>query len=245
MFAITKQVEIFMLQQVRDMYPPGKQPSVRWLSKRAKATNTLCNGGRRVFVLGDRVPFLIEGKQWPSGEPIKSRFEKGTARSMRGSVLKNAETKQWKPPTIKRPSGYLPPSNFKRPPGDWYQRVLPECPPNLAAYIIFNRVHGRRTSEACKIKPTDIDADWRVYVYDPKGKQHIRFKLADSVIEALNRYPWRLNKYVFGFSDKVLLYRALKAACARAGVPYHVPKDTRAPCHGIRAPGRWTELEGG
>jgi hypothetical protein len=78
------------------------------------------------------------------------------------AVLKHSETKKWKPPTIKRPSGYLPDSNFKRPPRDWYARVLPECSPHLAAFLIFGRLHGRRTNEGCKIKPDVSDADWRV-----------------------------------------------------------------------------------
>jgi integrase len=161
------------------------------------------------------------------------------------AVLSCAETKTWKPPTIERPAGYLPDSNFKRPPRDWYARVLPECKPNLAAFLIFGRIHGRRTSEACKIKPDDIDADWRVTVFDPKGKQLIRFKLAAPVIDALERYPWRLNQYVFGFSSKSKVYPELREVCNRAGVPYHVPKDARAPCHGNWPPGRRPDSEGG
>ena len=139
-----------------------------------------------------------------------------------------AKSKNYTPPAIKRPEGHLAPSNFKRPPKDWFQRVLPECRPNLAAFLLFGQLHGRRTSEACRITPDDIDADtWRVRVRDTKTKQEIVLKLAEPVIEQLARYPWRLNQYVFGFSSKSRVYPALRKACKRAGVPYHVPKDAR------------------
>ncbi len=142
------------------------------------------------------------------------------------AVLNVMASKTYTPPRIKRPKGHLAPSNFKRPPKDWFQRVLPECPPNLAALLLFCRLHGRRTSEACRITPADLDTDkWRVTVHDTKTCQEIVLRLADAVIEQLERFPWRLNQYVFGFSSKSRLYPALRAACERARVPYHVPKD--------------------
>jgi integrase len=62
-------------------------------------------------------------------------------------------------------------------------------------------------------------------VWDSKGEQRIRLKLSYPVIAQLERYPWRLNQYVFGFSSKSQVYPELREACARAGVPYFVPKD--------------------
>ena len=142
------------------------------------------------------------------------------------AVLNALASKTYTPPRITRPKGHLAPSNFKRPPKDWFQRVLPECPPNLAAFLLFCRLHGRRTTEACRITPADIEADtWQVTVMDTKGEQTIRIKLAAPVIEQLSRYSWRLNQYVFGFSSKSRVYKALRPACERAGVEYHVPKD--------------------
>jgi len=142
------------------------------------------------------------------------------------AVLNAMASKEYTPPRIRRPKGHLAPSNFQKPPKDWYQRVLPECAPNLAAFLLFCRLHGRRTSEACKIMPADIDADtWHVTVRDTKVDQVIRIKLSAPVIEQLNLYRWRLNQYVFGFSSKSRIYPALRKACERAGVPYHVPKD--------------------
>lgn len=142
------------------------------------------------------------------------------------SVLHSAENATFRSPRVMRPKGWLPKSNFKRPPRDWWARVLPECSPNLAAFVLFVRLHLRRTSEACQIKPQDIDGEtWRVTVQDTKEDQEIVFKLAAPVIEQLERYPWRLNQYVFGFSSKSRVYPALREACKRAGVPYHVPKD--------------------
>jgi integrase len=142
------------------------------------------------------------------------------------AVLNAVRAKKYIPPRIKRPNSHLARSNFKRPPKDWFPRVLPECEPHLAAFLLFCRLHGRRTSEACRITPADLDADtWRVTVRDTKVGQEIVLRLASPVIEALGRYPWRLEKYVFKFSSKARVYKALKVACARAGVPYHVPKD--------------------
>lgn len=142
------------------------------------------------------------------------------------AVLRSAESATFRAPRISRPRGWLAKSNFQRPPRDWWSRVLPHCEPNLAAFVLFTRLHGRRTSEACRIKPEDIDGEtWRVTVYDTKEDQQIVFQLAAPVIDQLKRYPWRLNKYVFNFSSKSRVYPALRAACARAGVPYHRPKD--------------------
>jgi integrase len=143
------------------------------------------------------------------------------------AVLNAVASKKYKPPRIKRPKGHLAPSNYQRPPKDWFQRVLPECEPNLAAFLLFCRLHGRRTSEACRLKPADIDADtWRVTIHDTKVGQDIVLPLAGPVIDALAAYPWRLNQFVFGFSSKSRVYKPLKDACARASIPYHVPKDT-------------------
>jgi integrase len=143
------------------------------------------------------------------------------------AVLNAAASDDYTAPRIKRPKGHLPPSNFKRPSKDWWARVLPECPPNLVAFVLFCRLHGRRTGEACRITPSDIDAEsWQVTVLDTKGKQEIRIKLSQPVINALDLYPWRLNKYVFGFSSRWSVYKPLRNACERAGVEYSRPKDS-------------------
>ncbi len=138
-----------------------------------------------------------------------------------------AEKKDFRPPSIKRPKGHLAPSNFVAPPKDWWKRVVDAAEPNLAAILLFFRLHGRRTSEACNIKPEHMDRDsWRVVVHDSKCKQTIIVQLAAPVIEQLGRYEWWKLQYVFGFSTKSRLYPALKAACERAGVPYSKPKDS-------------------
>ena len=113
------------------------------------------------------------------------------------AVLNAMASKTYAPPRIKRPEGHLANSNFQKPPKDWFQRVLPECSPNLAAFLLFCRLHGRRTSEACCITPDDIDADtWQVTVRDTKADQVILIKLSTPIIEQLERYSWRLNQYV-------------------------------------------------
>ena len=136
------------------------------------------------------------------------------------------KVKEFTAPHIKRPRGWLPKSNFKRPPKDWWARVLPHCEPNLEAFLLFTRIHMRRTSEACAITPADVDVNtWRVQLWDSKEKQDISFELARPVIEALNKYEWQNKQYLFGFSSKSRVRKALVEACAKAGVPYHRPKD--------------------
>ena len=134
--------------------------------------------------------------------------------------------KGYNPPRIRRPRGWLAPSNFKKPPEDWWDRAIPHCPPHLEAYIYFTRIHMRRVSEACSIKPEDIDpVTWSVLLWDNKEEQKIWFPLAQPVIDALAKYDWRKRKYVFWLSSKSKVRAAIKAACAKAGVPYHVAKD--------------------
>ena len=134
--------------------------------------------------------------------------------------------KDFNPPRIKRPRGWLPPSNFKKPPDDWWARVVPHCSPGLEAFLWFTHAHLRRVSEACSIRPEDIDpVTWKVTLWDSKEEQWISLQLAEPVIKAFDKYEWRKKKYVFGFCDKGKVRKALVKACAKAGVPYHVPKD--------------------
>ncbi len=73
------------------------------------------------------------------------------------AVLNAVASKGYTPPRVKRPKGHLAPSNFQRPPKDWFVRVLDECAPHLAAFILFCRLHGRRTSEALGLtRPTSM-----------------------------------------------------------------------------------------
>jgi hypothetical protein len=141
------------------------------------------------------------------------------------AVLKAVESKAFRRPPLKRPANSLPDTPIEIPPDEWYAQILEAAPANIAAYILFNRFHGRRTSEGLKIKPAHVEADWHVTVRDNKGKQHIRFRLADEVVEQLNRYPWRLNQYLFGFSSKSRYYKKLKALCKEFGLKYYRPKD--------------------
>jgi integrase len=144
------------------------------------------------------------------------------------AVLNTMASKEYTPPRIRRPKGHLAPSNFQRPPKDWFQRVLPECAPNLATFLLFCRLHGRRTSEACSITPADIDVDaWRVTVRDTKADQVIRIKPAAPVIEQLGRYPWRINQYVFGQLAFILGLTA--ASALRVSLPVNCP-----PLKGVR-----------
>ena len=142
-------------------------------------------------------------------------------------VLRSLNIKGYTAPRFKRPEKHLRPSNFKRPPDDWWARVLPECSPHLKAYHLFCTLHGRRPGEAIRLTPDDIDAKtWRVFVYDSKVDQRIVLKLHPEVIKVLNTYPWREKERIFGYTSHYGIYNATKRACARAGVGYFCPKDT-------------------
>ena len=65
-------------------------------------------------------------------------------------VLRSLNIKGYTAPRFKRPEKHLRPSNFKRPPDDWWARVLPECSPHLKAYHLFCTLHGRRPGEAIR-----------------------------------------------------------------------------------------------
>ncbi|MBI4723485.1 MAG: tyrosine-type recombinase/integrase [Rhodomicrobium sp.] len=137
-----------------------------------------------------------------------------------------AETKEWRPPTFRRPKGSFPETNWKQPPKNWWKAVTATAKPKLAALILFMRIHGRRISEACAIKPEDVDREtWRVTVRDTKVGQVIQFKLATPVIAQLRRYDWQKLDFIFGYASRWSVYKPLRKACRDAGVPYHVPKD--------------------
>jgi integrase len=143
------------------------------------------------------------------------------------AVLCSISLKGYTAPRLKRPKGHLRPSNFKRPPEDWWAKVLPECSPNLRAYHLFCTLHGRRPGEARAITPADIDpVTWRVFVFDTKIGQKISFILNPKVIKALAAYPWKQSARVFGYMSHTGVNTATRKACVRAGVPYHCPKDT-------------------
>ncbi len=142
------------------------------------------------------------------------------------AVLNHVETPGWRPPQIKRPKGYLPQSNFKEPPRDWWARVVEIAPPHLSAFVLFTRLHGRRTGEAVRISAADIDRQaWTVTIRDTKTKQTILLHLATPVIEQLERYDWQGAAHVFGYSTRWSARTALKRLCERHGIPYHAPKD--------------------
>ncbi len=144
------------------------------------------------------------------------------------AVLRSAETREWRPPTITRPKGAHPPTNWKQPPKHWWRAVVDHAPPHLAALILFLRLHGRRIGEAVRIEPRDIDRDgdmWIVHIRDTKVGQRITQQLAAPVVEQLKRYEWWTLPRVFGYTNSRSPYDLLKRVCRDAGVPYHVPKD--------------------
>jgi integrase len=195
---------------------------------------------------------LSEFNQKAVNEVAAKLYPKATAATLNRqvytpiiAVLDVMASEEYTPPRLERPRGYLPKSNFKKPPKDWWKRVVAACNadglPHLGALVLFLRLHGRRPSEACRIEPRHIDREtWQVDVCDTKTDQEIRLTLAQPVIDQLSRYAWwekRIGKRkkakkdaeveyrVFGYAHRWAVTKRLKRVCARHKIPYHVPKD--------------------
>ena len=92
--------------------------------------------------------------------------------------------------------------------------------PHLAALLLFMHQTGARLSEALALAPADLDlADAAAVAHDTKnGDPRVIYLTAEMVTE-LRGLPAREGR-VFGYATKNGVYRALRQACAEAGVEY-------------------------
>jgi integrase len=134
--------------------------------------------------------------------------------------------------TILRLSGVNP--NFKRPriqkapvivpPEDWFDAVLPHCPPKLAALLITLTLRGRRVTELLDLREDAIDYETGVAVIRrTKTGDPIQVTIPEAALELLKQerpkgFTGRYSRSVFGYVSRSNVYRALAQACERAGI---------------------------
>lgn len=129
--------------------------------------------------------------------------------------------------TILRLSGWKP--DFRRPrisrkpfsvPGDeWFDALLPHCPPRLSALIAFITLTGRRITEALEA----IDnGDGTCTIGRSKTGNPVVCSVPRLVVDLLvSGGVVSSHDRLFPFGDRHNVYRALRKACQRAGVPYY------------------------
>jgi integrase len=128
--------------------------------------------------------------------------------------------------TILRMSGFRP--DFKRPkiqktqikvpPEGWFDAVLPRCPPRLAALLVFLTLTGRRITEALEATWND---DASCTIQRTKAGGAVVLRVPDLCRQLLGDMGSDTNARLFPYGDRHNVYRALRAACKRAGVPYY------------------------
>ncbi|KQT54584.1 hypothetical protein ASG43_03090 [Aureimonas sp. Leaf454] len=96
--------------------------------------------------------------------------------------------------------------------------------PHLSAIVLMMFQTGTRVSEACRVKPADLDLDKRVIVLNKTKTgtfrpKHITRELADR-IGALDLDP---EKPVFGYADRFGVRNRMIAVCRRAGIEFVSP----------------------
>ena len=112
------------------------------------------------------------------------------------------------------------------PPDTWFDALLPHCPPRLASLLVFLTLTGRRITEALEA----IDnGDGTCIIGKTKTGSAVVCRIPDLCLDFLERDN-RMDRgrilrnqsnRLFGYSDRHNVYRALRAACKRAGVQYY------------------------
>lgn len=143
-------------------------------------------------------------------------------------------------------SGLCDPVEFERPkvkwkpvaipPEKWWPAVQGKASPNLWALLVFMSNTGTRVSEALRLKWDDVDMKGSSATLGrtKNGKSRI-VTLNAKVVEALQaKKDWealdRNTRFrtgqVFNFKARGNVYRSLRSACERAGVPYYPTHST-------------------
>lgn len=78
--------DLLTLEQVRDLYPEGKKPSTRWISKKAGELGCKVPGGPHVLVTGDFLERLRECRISESESSQAAKPSRCTARSSRSET---------------------------------------------------------------------------------------------------------------------------------------------------------------
>jgi integrase len=201
------------------------------------ATNYMTSGGEARFLtdalllkigtmqcadIDDSVMSDLRNSLYPNGSPATVNRQLFTPVI---AVLKMAsDGKHCPPPALRRPKGHDDAKPIDIPPAGWFERILPECRPNLRALSLFLTLHGRRVKEALTRKPVDFDPlAGTISIMDTKTGVPVLVRLAPIVIEAIQSYDWQSREWLFGYSyrSRRNVLRDLELAAKRAGVPYY------------------------
>jgi len=126
-------------------------------------------------------------------------------------------------PSIKRPKGHTKTQQVDPPDDNWLSIILPHLKLRHQALVLLLTFHGLRIGEALARTPNDIDTrDWTLHIPDTKTGEPAVIKLAPPVVDAIQAIPnWREQKWLFGTCHDGGPRKALKSACAKAGVRYY------------------------
>ncbi len=131
-----------------------------------------------------------------------------------------------KTPELSRPNGYRDITPVIIPPPGWHGKLAPHLNPRQLAFLLFLGMHGRRTREALSRKPADLNPENGVLDLG-RTKTGVRvIDLHPASLKLMLSIPdWQKSEWLFGAGPNSAnsFRRDLKAACARAGVPWFTP----------------------
>jgi hypothetical protein len=145
------------------------------------------------------------------------------------------------PVELERPAGYDSLPELDVPPDSWYAPVLREANPYARAFLITQRMTGRRPDELLnRTRDHFSDEMGTLLFWDGKGEQFIMLQLPEPALIAIRALPdLRESKkgspterlthskrnFLFGTNHASTMRAWLKDACKAAGVRYHMPKE--------------------
>lgn len=113
----------------------------------------------------------------------------------------------------------------------WWDAMEGTASPNLWALLVFLSNTGTRLGEALRLKWDDVDlkAGTALLGRTKNGKARQTNLNPLVIVTLLAKMEWEktpvgarfASDAVFSYSDKQNVYRSLRGACERAGVPYH------------------------
>lgn len=102
------------------------------------------------------------------------------------------------------------------PPEGWFDTLLPHCPPRLRGLLVFLTLTGRRITEALEA----IDnGDGTCTIGRTKTGQPVVLAIPAHVRSLVG--GGKQGERLFPYGDRHNVYRELRKACNRAGVPYY------------------------
>jgi hypothetical protein len=147
------------------------------------------------------------------------------------------------PVQLDRPEGCDSLPELDVPVNEWYPAVLRAANPYLIAFLITERLTGRRPDELLnRTREHFNDEMGTLLFWDGKGEQFIMLQLPEPALIAIRALPsLRLAKkgamargaklthskrtFLFGTNHASTMRAWLRDACKEAGVRYHMPKE--------------------